>query len=363
VSKRNGIATTERVTLQTIADRLGVSRTTISNAYGRPHQLAPALRDKILETAKELGYSGPHAAARSLRMGKSNSIGLLVTTTLSYTVTDPAAVAMLQGFAEVFDERGLSLLTLPAPRDETSGVEAAKSAVVDGFLIFCVTNEDQRLRAIMERNIPVVAIDEPRLPGLGYVGIDDRAAAREIAAHLVKLGHRRFGVLSLAFTEAYSDGFADLERQKTIDYPVSQDRLDGYAEALAEVGIAWETVPVYECGDNSVANGERAFAQLLNLPERPTAVLVEADMLALGVLRAARMRGIKVPEELSVAGFDDIPQAIYGQPPLTTVRQPLREKGVMAARMVVEGWENGQPPELILPTELVIRASTGPAPA
>lgn len=362
MTKRNG-AVTDRVTLQTIADRLGVSRTTISNAYGRPDQLAPALRDKILETAKELGYSGPNAAARSLRMGKSNSIGLLVTTTLSYTVTDPAAVAMLQGFAEVFDERGLSLLTLPAPLDESAGVEAARSAVVDGFLIFCVTAHDPRLRAIMERKLPVVAIDEPRVPGIGFVGIDDRTGAREIAAHLVALGHRRFAVLSLAFSDDYRDGFADLKRQEVIHFPVSRHRLDGYADALGEVGIAWETVPVYECGDNSVADGERAFTELMALPSPPTAVLVAADMLALGVLRAARLRGISVPKELSVAGFDDVPQAVYGQPPLTTVRQPLREKGVLAARMVVDGWGSGSPPEVILPTELVIRASTGPAPA
>lgn len=360
---KRGAQTTEKVTLQTIADRLGVSRTTVSNAYGRPDQLAPALRDKVMETAKELGYCGPNAAARSLRMGKSNSIGLLVTTTLSYTVTDPAAVHLLQGFAQVFDECGLSLLTLPAPHDEATGIEVARSALVDGFLVFCVTENDSRLRAIMERKIPIVVVDEPRLPGLGYVGIDDRAAARSVAEHLVGLGHRRFGVLSLALTDQFRDGFADLDRQAQIDFPVSRDRLNGYADALTAAGIAWESVPVYECGDNSQESGERGFTEVWSLPEKPTALLVAADMLALGAMRAAQRHELRVPSDLSVAGFDDIPEAQFAQPPLTTVRQPLREKGTAAARMVVDGWDSDQPPELVLPTELVIRASTGPAPA
>jgi DNA-binding LacI/PurR family transcriptional regulator len=315
-----------------------------------------------MEVAKELGYSGPNAAARSLRLGRSNTIGLLVTTTLSYTVTDPAAVLLLQGFAQVFDERGLSLLTLPAPHDEFVGVEAAKNAVVDGFLVYCVTEGDQRLLTIMDRQLPVVVVDEPRLPGLGFVGIDDRAGARSVAQHLVDLGHRRFAVLILALDDEFRDGFADLDRQTVVGYPVSRDRLDGYADALATAGIAWESVTVYECGANSLETGERAFNEVFALPDKPTALLVAADMLALGAMRAAQRRGLRIPADLSVVGFDDIPQAAWAQPPLTTVRQPLREKGIHAARMVVDGWDD-PPPELVLPTELVIRVSTGPAPA
>jgi DNA-binding LacI/PurR family transcriptional regulator len=351
----------EGVTLQTIANRLGVSRTTISNAYGRPDQLAPALREKILECAKELGYAGPSAAARSLRLGRIDVIGLLTTTTLSYTVTDPAAVQLLQGFAKVFDKQALSLLTLPAPLTEEAGIESARNAVVDGFLVYGVSKDDPRLKAIVERNIPVVAIDEPMLPTIGFVGIDDRGSARTIAEFVIALGHRRIGVLSLPLSDYGFGGFANKERQKAAMYPFSSDRLDGFADALKGAGIDWDATPVYECKHNSREHGARWTGAMLDQVPRPTAIIAASDLLAFGAMRAANVRGLRVPDDLSITGFDDIPDAQFAQPPLTTIRQPLRKKGIEAARMVVEGWDSKKPPKVILPTELVVRASTGPA--
>lgn len=352
-----------RVTLQTIADRLGVSRTTVSNAYSKPDQLAPALREKILETARALGYAGPNAAARTLRLGRSGVIGFLTTTTISYTVTDPAAVQILQGVAEVLDERGMSLLTLPAPRDPRAGIEAARNAVVDGFLVFCVPTDDARLRAILERQLPVVVLDEPRRPDAGYVSIDDRGGARRAAEHLLALGHRAFGVISLPLTDQYRDGFADLGRQAAANFTVVGERFAGYAAALEAARIPWAEVPVYECPDNRRCDGERAAAALLDRANRPTAILATADLLALGAMEAAANRGLHVPRDLSVVGFDDVPEARFGHPPLTTVRQPLQEKGRIAARFVLDGWDGERPPEVIMPTELVVRASSGPVPA
>ena len=214
-----------------VADQLGLSRTTISNAYSRPDQLKPELRVKILTTAKDLGYSGPSAAARSLRSGRSGSVGLLVNDTLSYTITDPAAVQMIQGFAQVLDERGLSLLTLPAPIDLEAGVEAARAASIDSCLVFCAGPDDRRLWTILERNIPVVTVDSPRIPAAAYVGIDDRGGAKSIAEYVIRLGHRRIGVITLPLKHDGRDGFVDEKRMQMVGEHLTVARLKGYRDA------------------------------------------------------------------------------------------------------------------------------------
>jgi DNA-binding LacI/PurR family transcriptional regulator len=363
MASRKAATTEERVTLQTIADRLGVSRTTVSNAYGRPDQLAPGLREKILETAEELGYCGPNAAASALRRGRSGAVGLLWTEPLSYAVSDPAAVLFLQGLAEVFDEHGTSLLLLPAPVRREAGVGAARDAIVDAFLVYSIAADDPRLTPILQRKLPVVIIDEPRLPGAAYIGVDDRGGARAVAQHLIDLGHRHFGVITFPMREDNHTGWASAERQAAATFPVTKNRLLGYAEALSAAGVSWDSVPVYEGVTNMPEVGTAGMTALLQRTPRPTAILATADQLALGALAAAKSHRLEVPSVLSIAGFDDVPSAQTSQPPLTTIRQPLREKGTAAARMVVNGWDPEQPPELILPTELVIRDSTGPAPA
>src|SRR5919108_6451372 len=152
-----------RVTLQTIADRLGVSRTTVSNAYNRPDQLAPALRERILAKARELGYSGPDPAARRLRSGRRDVVGLLLTEQLSYAFTDPAAVLLLQGIARASERAGLALLLIP---EHGPGVRnAVHDAVVDAFCIYSMPAGHPNVLAALERRLPMIAVDEPRLEG------------------------------------------------------------------------------------------------------------------------------------------------------------------------------------------------------
>ena len=352
-----------KVTLQTIADLLGVSRTTVSNAYGKPDQLAPALREKILKAAGELGYCGPDPLASKLRRGKSGAIGLTLTEPLSYAVGDPASALFLQGLAEVFDEHGTSLLILPAPKSVDAGVAAVREAAVDAFVVYSISDDDPRSTAIAQRNLPAVIVDEPRLPHAAFIGIDDAGGARAVAQHLVELGHRRFGVLTFPLQDDRYAGWVTPERLAGATFPVTANRLHGYAAALSAAGIDWNAVPIYEVESNLPGTGATAAAELLALDPPPTAILAVSDQLALSAIRVARSHGKGVPGVLSVAGFDDIPAAETAHIPLTTVRQPLREKGAAAARMVVEGWDSDHPPELILPTDLVVRASTGPAPA
>jgi DNA-binding LacI/PurR family transcriptional regulator len=347
-----------RVTLQTIADRLGVSRTTVSNAYNRPDQLAAELRERILATAAELGYSGPDPAARRLRSGERDTIALLFED-LSYAVTDPAAILFLQGVVDATAEAGLGLLLLPVRR-EGGGVELVRDAVVDAFVLYSMPNQLEEVAAARARGLPVVVVDEPRGEGTAFVGIDDRAAIREVAAHVVGLGHRRIAVLSDRIGDDQYTGWVGAERRDHPAFVLARDRLAGCLDAFTTAGLGWEDVPLYEHAENTIAAGAASARELLNRDPRPTAVVATTDLLAIGVVRAAREMGLDVPGELSVSGFDDVPAAEVAD--LTTARQPLREKGALAGRMIVEGRAGGGEEEL-LPTELVVRRSTGPAPA
>src|SRR3954466_2352952 len=186
------------VTLLTVARAVGVSPMTVSNAYNRPHKLSPALRERILGVARDLGYPGPNPAARSLRRGQAGSIGLLFGEALTYVFQDPGAVEFLHGLAEGTAKHN-SVLQLIAALD-ADGQEGAASllanAIVDGLVVWTLPDRHPLLGLARERNIPLVIHGGPRLAGVPFVGMDDRAAARAAGEHLVALGHRSLAVVS-----------------------------------------------------------------------------------------------------------------------------------------------------------------------
>ena len=307
------------VTLKTIADAVGVSRTTVSNAYNRPDQLAPELRERILATAAKLGYAGPDPAARRLRSGHSGTVGLLLAGGLAPALDDPAAGLLLRGIARAVDAAGLALLLVPEHAD------GVRDAVVGALGVCSMPAGHPGVQAALERRLPLVVIDRPRVPGHAYVGIDERGGARRAAEHLLALGHRRFAVVC--------------------EPDVHRERLAGYRKALDGAGAEW---------------ARRRLPGALAADPRPTAILAASDRLALGALDAARAAGLRVPEDLSVVGFDDLPGAAGSKPPLTTIRQPLLEKGEIAGRLLTAGPTDHA---AILPVELVVRGSTAPPPA
>jgi DNA-binding LacI/PurR family transcriptional regulator len=332
------------VTLATIAEVVGVSRMTVSNAYNRPDQLSPALREKILAAAQELGYGGPDPAARSLSRGETGSVGVVLDYALTQAFTDPATVGFLQGVAAGCEQyaRGMALV----PRIDGRDADLVGAALVDGFVLYCVPPGDPRFEAVRARRLPYVGVDFAPAADLTRVNIDDEGAARAVADHLVALGHRDFGIV-LTLPDA---GTTTAEAEARAVYHVEIARLAGWRAGLEAGGIDWGAVPVA---------GHDDFTRLLDRAQRPTAIIALSDVLALEVINAAAERGIDVPRELSVAGFDDIPEAALATPSLTTIRQPHDRKGSEAVRLLLEG----EPPEsVLLPSELVIRASTAPAP-
>jgi DNA-binding LacI/PurR family transcriptional regulator len=345
--------TNKHPTLATVAEAVGVSRMTVSNAYNRPDQLSPALRERILETARALGYGGPDPVARTLKRGETGSVGVVLDYALTNAFTDPATVQFLHGVAAGCETaaRGMSLV----PRITGRDAALVGSALVDGFVVYCVPEDDPRWDAILARKLPFIRVDFDPDPTLPSVNIDDEGAAREIAEHLVALGHRRFGIVM----SQHAPGDTAGEAQTRTVYHVEAARLRGWRAALESGGIAWDPIPVAGAPGKDDEGGVIAGARLLDRADRPTAILALSDQLALGVLRAAADRGIDVPGQLSVAGFDDIPEAALSTPKLTTVHQPHHRKGAEAVRLLLAG---GPAQSVLLPTELVIRASTAPVP-
>ncbi|WP_117208499.1 LacI family DNA-binding transcriptional regulator [Allorhizocola rhizosphaerae] len=345
-------------TLQTVADAVGVSRSTVSNAYSRPDQLSPQLRETILEAAARLGYTGPHPAARSLRKGQVGAIGVLFSAELSYAFTDPYAVQFLRGLAETAERHNTGLLLIPLLSDGEAAAQAVQNAVVDGFCAYCVPAWHASYDAALARNLPMVIAEwhANADPGTRVVGIDDMAAARTAARHLTALGHRRIAVIAHWIGPVQHSGPITLARPEDAPHHVTRERLIGYRDAFAEVGVDWSEVTTISSIHNSREEGAAVAAHLLDRAPRPTAILAAADLLALGVLDALETRGLQAGRDISVVGFDDIPEAAAAR--LTTIRQPALDKGRIAGELLLDAERAER--QVVLPTELMVRASTGP---
>ena len=198
------------VTLATIAAHLGVSRSTVSNAYNHPDQLSPALREKILATASDLGYTGPDPVARRLRQRKAGAIGVLFAESLQRAFADSASVLFLEGIASASEEADSGMLLIPAkPSEESAAV--VQDAIVDGFILYSIPPEHPFVKAALRRRLPVVCVDQTRIGGVSWVGIDDLEASRQAAQHLVDLGHRKFAILVFGLTVG-TDGDTPLSK-------------------------------------------------------------------------------------------------------------------------------------------------------
>jgi DNA-binding LacI/PurR family transcriptional regulator len=340
-----------RVRLRDVAERAGVSVGSASQAFGRPELVSDEVRKRVLQAAEELGYPGPDPVARRLRTGRAGAIGLIFAERLGYQFTDPTAPAFLRGIARGMEEAPAGLLLVPDSRYREEAARTVREAAVDGFIIYSTPQNDPRIEAALGRRLPIVTVDQPRGAQTPFVGIDDRAAARSAAEHLRELGHERVGVLSFVTT---------LDPGAALELDLTNERLEGYEHGL---GSAWDPELLRIVRPNAPEPAREATLELLRLSSPPTAILAMSDILAIGALEAATEAGVKVPEQLSVVGFDDGPAAEHAAPPLTTVAQPHEEKGRLAAQWLLEDIERAAAParrERILPTELVVRESTAP---
>jgi DNA-binding LacI/PurR family transcriptional regulator len=345
------------VTLQSIADRVGVSRMTVSNAFSRPEKLSAELRERILATADEMGYVGPNPSARALARGRTGTVGLLLTDSLSEAFRDPVATEFLVAVADELSDRDLALTLITSG----SGADAvpARDVSIDGALVYVCQKDSEDVHWLRKRGLPLVTVDQEVMDDAPSVNVDDASGAEAAAQYLLDLGHRRIGLLNLRPTGHADAGPDDVE---TLANPPAAERNRGWRRALSAAGVE----PLAAVASfRPVEAAYDAALTLLERPDRPTGLLCFSDAYAAQAIRAAESLGLRVPEDLSVVGFDDSALAATVRPPLTTVRQPIAEKGTRAVRALLARMA-GEPlreERVVLPTELVVRDSTGPAPA
>lgn len=341
------------IKLADVARAAGVSQGTASNVFSRPEIVRPEVRERVETCARSLGYGGPDPKGRLLRAGKVNAIGVVAMDNLAYFFNDPYNRAFMTGVAEVCDAHGAGIALVSAV-DRAKAAWSINSAVVDGFIVQCIEDGDRLLEVTRKRKLPFVAVDIDPGPEASSIMVDDRAGARMAVEHLLSLGHRRVAILSLEVTGDGQTGPVDRDRRRLAVYGATRDRLFGYEEAIAAAGIDFDRVPVIEALNDRIGGVAGARALLDSAPDA-TAVLAMSDVLALAVLEEAQSRGTRVPEDLSIVGYDNVPEAATAQPPLTTIAQPILEKGRLAAHMI---FERGPPRREVLPVKLVVRGTT-----
>jgi LacI family transcriptional regulator len=334
-----------RPTSADVAARAGVSRTTVSFVLNdRPGMhISPTTRDRVLEAAAELGYH-PHASARGLAGGKSNILGLVLRQSAEQVAGDAALVETLRGLASAARTAGFRVMV--EPLDPTDGTYEAllRSQHADGIIVSGPRIDDTGLARLARDGFPIVI--QGSLPGLQApsVDVDNVNGARLAVEHLIGLGFRRIACITNA----------------PLAYTAAQERLDGYRAALASARIAFDRSLIEEA-DFDAGSGHRAMARLLNRGPIE-AVFIASDVVAFGAIAAIREAGLRVPDDISVVGFDDIALAAFFDPPLTTVRLPAYDLGLAAGAALLDRVAGRPVPDrTLLPTELIVRSSTAPS--
>jgi DNA-binding LacI/PurR family transcriptional regulator len=362
-----GRQVTSRATLADVARLAGVSPSTASLAFSGSGPVSRDARDRVLAAARTLGYGGPDPVARSLRRGRSGIVAVVVGERLGYAFRDPVMVQLLDGLSEEIGRLQAALLLVP---DEGPGAvpgpQRLATLPIDAAVFAdCGRGAQDVVSALNRRGVAVVGVDESPGEAVALVDIDDEGATGALVRHLAELGHRDIGVVTLPVRLDGRRGLlteADLNGERMLDpATVTQRRIHGARTALAGLGNVRATF--VETASNAVEEGEAAASVLLDGDRPPTALLAQSDVLALGCLRAASARGLAVPAQLSIAGFDGVDLHLLGGTELTTIVQPAVEKGRAAGRHVAALLAGERPADVRLPVHLRVGTTTGPAPA
>jgi len=328
--------------MRDVAERAGVSVSTVSHVINGTRPVSDELRQRVLAAMDEMGYQ-PNRLARSLRRGETHTIGMVVPDS-----ANPFFAEVARGIEDTSFEHGYSLILCNSDGDlekELFYTNVLTEKQVDGILFVAAGVSTEHICALQERRIPVVVVDR-EIPDVSVDEVlTDNARGGWLATrHLLELGHRRFGCIT---------GPSNLTP--------SAERVTGYRQALEEGGVPVDEVLIVK-GDFQYESGYRAARQLLAMDDPPTAIFACNDLMAVGAISAAVELGRKVPSDLSVVGFDDVPLASFTNPPLTTVVQLKYEMGVIATAMLLERMcDCDMPPcRRMLDTTLVIRQSTAP---
>jgi DNA-binding LacI/PurR family transcriptional regulator len=313
-----------RVTIKDIARETGYSKTTVSFAFNDPDQISTEARAKIIEAATRLGYV-PDPVARSLSRRRVGAIGLLLPQPIPFALQNPYMVRLISGVGQICDDEGLSLTMLPPRKGSLLG--SARSAAVDGLITIGLEPQDEVVTLIKHRHIPYVTVDAHSEPGIPSITVDDRHAAEIAMTHLLEHGHRNIAAVILEDSRP-----PDQEEYSGI----GRVRMEGYEDALRRYGMSRGDCRFVQLDEPCTIEGGLLAARTLVVEHREvTGVVAMSDVIALGLYEGLRSAGLRIPDDVSIVGFDDIFEAQLVTPALTTVHQPAEEKGRRAGELLV----------------------------
>jgi len=326
----------KKLTLKSVAEELGVSTATISNAFNKPNQLSKAKRLEILERCEALGYTGPNKAARSLRRGKTGIVGLVLANSISYTVNDAVASTFISGVSQCLEANGQQLLLVSGAGDDLNNV----NDFVDGYLCYGSPTNPNLIDALSKTTKPVITVDF-NIDDYPSVNIDNIEACYQ----LVKQTIRPDDVVAVI-------GLRLIETQLTCriyDVPmidpvtsISRRRLLGYEKAFSECGVDFNYGQLWSIPENIESFAVRAAKEVLSNQPRPTIVYCMSDLIAVYFIREAIEMGLSVPDDIRVVGFDGTNEGQRFHPNLTTVVQNSDSKGERAAIMLLKQSKESQ---------------------
>lgn len=347
---------TKRPTMVDVAARAGVSLSTVSLAFSGVGPITPDTKAKVDRAAAELGYTGPQQSARALRSGRTDVVGVVIHEQLALSFRDPFALRVMDSLIGGLGDLGLGVLLIPTPTGAPGERSLLNSAAMDVAVVMHVRDHaDPTLELLRKRRIPTVIMEGPPVPGTGAVTIDDRQATVELIRHLQSLGHERIATVTLPFDTKRDTVVVGPERLNDAAWMPTHNRLSAFADA----GI--EPCVIVESRASMVEEGIAAGHLALSHESRPTAVLCQSDMLAAGVVLAARELDLDVPGDVSVTGFDGIDVPWLGPDvTLTTVLQDGEAKGQALAAQVRALLEGAEPGSILLPLTLQVGSTTGP---
>ena len=330
-------------TLGRIADLSGVSKSTVSRVVNGDTRVSPDTRKHVLAVITAEGYR-PNFSARGLASGRTNILAAVMPAAMTNLASDPYFRQLLLGLARSADTHDQFLmLSLAQPGFKHTPDEAIRQGVVDGVIFSIATFDDPQLEPLIEGDIPLVCIGPVADRRVNRVDADNRGSSKQAVTHLLRLGRRRVAHIS---GPSYS--------------PVTADRLAGYRAALEAWGITYDPALVFE-GDFTERSGRSGARALLR--HNPDAIFATNDAMASGALTELISHGVNVPDDVALVGFDDLEFAAEMDPPLTTIRQDpaaLAETAVeLLLDLIAEPDPNAPPRRVVLPTELIVRASCG----
>jgi LacI family transcriptional regulator len=337
----------KRVTSRDVAKQAGVSRTTVSLVLNNVQgvQISEETRGRVIETAHELGYV-PNAAAQALASRRAQSIGLILTRNPHHIASDAFLNQILDGLITAAHEHSIRLLIdiVEVQHQQKAYRDLVRAKRIDGLILSGPRFDDDALLSLQQDRFPTVLMGQ--LPDTEFysVDIDNFTASKQAVEHLVKLGHHRIACITNA----------------ALSYSAAADRMSGYREILTTHRISYDESLV-RYGDFDPESGYQQMKDLLSLNKTPSAVFVASDVVAIGAKAAIVEKGLRIPEDIALVGFDDVPLARYLDPPLTTVRLPASELATRASQMLIQLINNETPAEklVLLESQLIVRQSCG----